>query len=148
MIEGTRTESAEETEQLGATVGTRLRGGDLLLLNGPLGAGKSTFAAGVGRSLGVRRWRGSPTFALINEYSTAPPLVHVDLYRLEAPDVEELGLWEYLESGALLLVEWPERAREILLTLGAERVWEVELDIVGEGARQVRVSELVSVSGR
>jgi tRNA threonylcarbamoyladenosine biosynthesis protein TsaE len=148
MIESARTESAAQTMEVGARAAARLRGGELVLLGGSLGAGKSTLAAGVGRALGVERWRGSPTFALIHEYPTRPELVHVDLYRLEATDVEDLGLEEYVDAGAILLVEWPERAVDYLLALRASRVLDIQLDIIGEAERQITIVELEPMAGR
>lgn len=111
------TRSADETREVGRTVGTDLAGGELLLLTGSLGAGKSVFARGVASALGVTRWRGSPTFSLIHEYSSAPALVHVDLYRLAPGEIEELGLEEYASGGSVLLVEWADRALSYLETL-------------------------------
>ena len=101
------------TLRLGAALARELRVGDVIALAGPLGAGKTTFARGVLAALGLAGDAPSPSFALVIDY--APPDVrlpvgHVDLYRLDAPaDLQELGLEQMLEDGALL-VEWPERA--------------------------------------
>ena len=87
-----------------------LAGGDLLLLDGPLGAGKTFFARGLARSLGVAADARvtSPTFTLVQEYETEPKLVHADLYRLSDDErgVFELGLFAQRDEGALLVVEW------------------------------------------
>lgn len=95
------------TLALAAELACVLRAGDTVALFGELGAGKSTFARGVLRALG---WEGdvpSPTFTLVQDYPTAPPLWHVDLYRLETPnEADVLGLFE---TDAALLIEWPER---------------------------------------
>lgn len=95
------------TQALAASLAQVLRAGDTVALSGELGAGKSTFARCVLRALG---WTGdvpSPTFTLVQDYPTLPPLWHVDLYRLESPDeADELGLFE---TDAALLIEWPER---------------------------------------
>src|SRR5579871_6204100 len=104
------TRSSEATAEVGRTLGSRLRGGDLVLLRGPIGAGKSVLARGLGEALGVTAWAGSPTFTLVNEYETDPRLYHIDLYRLGASEVEELGLEEYLRADTLAIVEWADRA--------------------------------------
>ncbi|MEM1380045.1 MAG: tRNA (adenosine(37)-N6)-threonylcarbamoyltransferase complex ATPase subunit type 1 TsaE [Pseudomonadota bacterium] len=103
--------SEDETAKIGATLADTLGAGDVLLLSGELGAGKTTLA----RAL-IRRRAGapidvpSPTFALVEPYAFDVPLVHVDLYRLEGPEqIVELGLDDALEVG-ITIVEWPERA--------------------------------------
>lgn len=112
---------AQETLEVGHSLSRQLRAGDVVLLRGPLGAGKSVLARGVAEGLGVRRWRGSPTFALLNEYETIPPLYHADLYRLTADEVEDLHLEELLDDG-ILLVEWPERAGTFWDTVGRRHI--------------------------
>ncbi|WP_416907826.1 MAG: tRNA (adenosine(37)-N6)-threonylcarbamoyltransferase complex ATPase subunit type 1 TsaE [Polymorphobacter sp.] len=95
------------TAALGAALAKVLRAGDCVALSGGLGAGKSFLARAVLRELG---WAGdvpSPTFTLVQDYDLAPPVWHVDLYRLAGPDeAEALGLFE---TDAALLIEWPER---------------------------------------
>lgn len=103
--------SPEELEALGARLSTRLRVGDFVALEGPLGAGKTTFARGLIRALTSQGEEvPSPTFTLVQTYETdALTVSHFDLYRLErADEAEEIGLWEALDDGAAL-VEWPER---------------------------------------
>jgi tRNA threonylcarbamoyladenosine biosynthesis protein TsaE len=115
-----------------------LRGGDVVGLEGGLGAGKTTFTRGAVHALGVPEDTAvtSPTFALLHLYEGRLPVGHVDLYRLEDPDeLEELGLDELLEHGGVLFVEWGRKFPEM-----ADRtaVW-VELRILGEQARRARV---------
>ena len=109
------------TTRLGKAIAGALRPGDLVLLSGSLGAGKTFLARAICRALGVPHevTVASPTFALIHEYRTARgPLLHVDLYRLEDPRaVAQLGLREALAEGAMALVEWGER---FSAELGAE----------------------------
>lgn len=103
------TASAEETEALAAHLARRLHTGDLLLLVGELGAGKTTFVRGLARGMGVRGDVMSPTFQLVRLYTGEPPLAHVDLYRIErAAELEELGLEDLLEDG-VVVVEWGDR---------------------------------------
>ncbi|HYP89152.1 MAG TPA: tRNA (adenosine(37)-N6)-threonylcarbamoyltransferase complex ATPase subunit type 1 TsaE [Polyangiaceae bacterium] len=98
------------TQQLADDLAPLLRGGDLLLLEGPLGAGKTFFARALLRSLGLEGDARvtSPTFTLVNEYDTEPKVVHADLYRLSDDErgVFELGLVGQRDDGALLVVEW------------------------------------------
>ncbi len=100
----------EATTRLGAAVARSIRSGDAVLLEGPLGAGKSTLARGLIRALAAGDEDvPSPTFTLVQLYETTPPVAHFDLYRLERPEeVYELGFDEALESGAVV-VEWPQR---------------------------------------
>ncbi len=105
-----RSHSEEETRRLGEALGNLLERGDLILLFGDLGAGKTVLVKGLARGLGVSEEECvvSPSFSLINEYEGRTKLYHVDLYRLEPEDVEALGLWELLEEG-VMVVEWAER---------------------------------------
>lgn len=96
----------EKMEALGASVATQLTAGDLIALNGELGAGKTTFVRGMGAALGVRGSVTSPTFVLARTHPTAsgPPLVHVDAYRLSsAAELDDLDL-DY--EGSIVVVEW------------------------------------------
>lgn len=104
----------EATRRLAAAFARSLRGGDVVLLQGNLGMGKTCFAQGVLEGLGWTGAVNSPTFSLVQEYETEPPLAHLDLYRLKtAEEVWSLGLEELFESGCVLLVEWSERAAEV-----------------------------------
>jgi tRNA threonylcarbamoyladenosine biosynthesis protein TsaE len=106
-----------ETTRLGERVGRAVRPGDVLLLRGDLGAGKTQFARGVAAGLGIPGPIPSPTFTLVNEYEgrdaagAAVPLAHIDLYRLgEGGDLDTVGLDEYFGGGWAVVIEWPERA--------------------------------------
>jgi tRNA threonylcarbamoyladenosine biosynthesis protein TsaE len=95
-------------------LGRSLRAGDVVLLSGELGAGKTVFVQGVARGLGFKGSVSSKSFVLLGEYAGRVKLYHADLYRLEAPEqAEELALDEVCSDGALV-VEWPERAEGIL----------------------------------
>lgn len=103
------TRSPAETEAFGERVGKRLRAGDLVLLTGELGAGKTTFVRGVARGAGSSAQVASPTFQLVRMYTGRVQLAHIDLYRIEAPsELADLGLDELLDQGAVV-VEWGER---------------------------------------
>lgn len=101
---------------MAATVAGLLRPGRVVALHGDLGAGKTTFVQGLGFALGLQRPVTSPTFTLSTEYQTPRfKLVHMDLYRLTGPDdVLTIGYPEYLETGAVIAVEWPERAGDLI----------------------------------
>jgi tRNA threonylcarbamoyladenosine biosynthesis protein TsaE len=103
------TSSPEETEAAGEELGRRLRQGDLVLLRGELGAGKTTFVRGIARGCGSAAPVASPTFQLVRIYPGRLQLAHVDLYRLEkGDDLRDLGLDELLDAGAAV-VEWGDR---------------------------------------
>ncbi len=99
----------EETQRLGALTASFIYPGLTVLLLGNLGTGKTEFMRHLGEALGTREVR-SPSFILVNEYATTPPVAHADLYRLETPQaVEALNLHEYPLQGWALFVEWGER---------------------------------------
>jgi tRNA threonylcarbamoyladenosine biosynthesis protein TsaE len=104
---------AEQTRRLGAHLSKLLQPGDLVLLVGEFGTGKTTFTQGVARGLGIdSRYVNSPTFTLINEYKGGRHrLAHVDIYRLEGQEqVATLGLDDYLDGRYITVIEWPEEA--------------------------------------
>lgn len=103
------THAPEQTQALGQALGRLLGAGDVVLLSGDLGVGKTTFCKGVGRGLGVQDEMTSPTFTLIAEYEGRVPLAHMDLYRLagNARRLDEMGWDDYVESDYAVLVEWP-----------------------------------------
>ena len=100
----------QATVELGRKVGAAARAGDVVLLEGPLGAGKTVMVRGLAEGLGSSDEVASPTFVLVRHYAGRLPLVHADLYRLEGPgDADRLGLLDLADDG-VLVVEWPERA--------------------------------------
>ncbi len=110
------TSSEEATRALGERLGARLRAGDVVLLSGDLGTGKTRLAQGIGRGLDCPGPVTSPTFVLVNTHVGRERLFHADLYRIAgAGDLSELGLWEEAERG-VLVVEWPDRAEGHLPT--------------------------------
>lgn len=120
------------TRAFGTEWAKQWQAGDLVLLEGDLGAGKTTFVRGVLEGLGHMGPVRSPTFNLLQTFPTIPPVLHVDLYRL--PSAQGLGLEEYFESH-LVLVEWPDRAPE-LQTI--PEVWLVKIVPQDEG-RQITI---------
>ena len=135
---------AEETRSLGITLGQSLPGGSVILLEGDLGAGKTTLVQGIGEGLGITDAIVSPTFTLINEYTEGRlPLYHLDLYRLQAPEVEALNLdsyWEGLEIPlGIVAIEWAER-----LLYKPARYLHLCLTYSSDGKRQ---AELLAAGG-
>ena len=110
--------SADETQQLGVALGRLLRPGDLILLQGPLGAGKTCFTQGIARGFGFEGRVVSPSFTLANVYepsASGHPLYHLDLWRIKSPaEALGLGLDEYLAGGGPTVIEWPEVAETVL----------------------------------
>ena len=103
------TNSPAETEAAGERIGKRLGAGDMVLLTGELGAGKTTFVRGVARGVGSTAPVASPTFQLVRVYPGRVQLAHVDLYRVEnSTELGDLGLEELLDQGAVV-VEWGDR---------------------------------------
>jgi tRNA threonylcarbamoyladenosine biosynthesis protein TsaE len=101
------TTSAEHTRDIAAAIGEHLAAGDVVVLVGEMGAGKTTFAQGLARGLGVEEPVTSPTFTIVQEYDGRLPVAHVDVYRLvRFQELHDLGLEELLESGRVVVVEW------------------------------------------
>ena len=127
--------SSEQTSRLGMRLGAFLQTGDIVCLQGELGAGTTTFVQGLSSGWGSLDAVSSPTFVLVNVYRRADgsQLYHLDTYRLEsAPEAEELDLEDMLGSGPLV-VEWPER---MLSVLPPERLW-IKLTYVDEDRREL-----------
>lgn len=111
----TITNSPEETTRLGMQLGLLLKAGDIVCLQGELGAGKTCFAKGVAQGLGIEDPVTSPTFTLVNEYHGTLTLYHLDVYRLNGPgEMDDLGYEEYFYGDGVALVEWAERVRDVL----------------------------------
>jgi tRNA threonylcarbamoyladenosine biosynthesis protein TsaE len=132
------TESAQKTRDLGRKLGQLLQAGDLLCLQGDLGAGKTTLTQGIAAGWGSSDSVSSPTFVMVNLYRAADetPLYHMDAYRIESlPEAAQLGLDDMLAEGALI-VEWPERIEPLL---PKERLW-LNLTHISETERQLEIS--------
>jgi len=109
------TTGVEHTRDLAAAVAELARPGDIVLLAGDLGAGKTAFAQGFGRALGVDEPITSPTFTLVNRYEGRLPFYHLDVYRLDRLDeVADLGLAEFLDEGGVMLIEWGDTITPVL----------------------------------
>ena len=128
------THSEGETAALGRDLARRLRRGAVVLLSGPLGAGKTAFARGIAEGLGADAEDvSSPTFTIVQEYRGRLPLQHVDLYRLTPPEVDDLALDDLLEQ-SVMAVEWPEH-----WTAAPADAIRVRLELAGETRRKVTI---------
>lgn len=131
-------DSEASTLALARSLGAVLEGGDVVGLEGGLGAGKTTFARGAVHGLGVPEDTAvtSPTFALLHHYEGRLPIAHADFYRLtDEAELEELGVDELVEEGAVLLVEWGRK----FPGMASRTVLWVELEIISEIGRWVRL---------
>ena len=129
------THSAEETRALGAKLAAQLRRGDVVLLRGDLGAGKSEFARGVARGLGVQGPVPSPSFTILNMYDEGRiPLYHFDWYRIHDPDeIGEMGFEEQIGGDGIALIEWSEQAPEYV----PDRALDISIRAVDETTREI-----------
>lgn len=130
-------DSEAETRALGARLGRRLQGGEVVVLRGTLGAGKTVFAQGVAAGLGVEAPVVSPTFTLAVRYAGRLPLVHYDLYRVQHPDeLREMGYLEFDDAATVALIEWGDR-----VTPPAGAV-QVSLEVESEARRRITIAGL------
>ncbi len=108
------TRSPEDTEHIGFRLGAFLESSaqiKTVMLYGDLGAGKTTLIKGIACAFGIpKRDVASASFVMVAEYETSPPFYHIDLYRMETPEaVDEAGIWEYIDTGGVAVIEWAER---------------------------------------
>jgi tRNA threonylcarbamoyladenosine biosynthesis protein TsaE len=122
-----------ETQALGHVIGELAQAGDIVLLSGELGAGKTCLVQGIARGLGIKGTTPSPSFVLVREFQGRIPLYHADLYRLELKEIASLGLDEYLYGHGLCAVEWAEKGVGLL---PADHL-DIRMDYLGEEARRI-----------
>lgn len=136
-----RSAGPDQSLELGRWLGERARPGDVFLMEGELGAGKTLITKGIAQGLGIDADQvTSPSFTLMHVHRGRIPLYHVDLYRLEVPaDIEALGLEEFLEGDGVAVVEWAARLPE---TLRPEEALVLRLQVVAEQARDVELTAL------
>ncbi|MBI4336225.1 MAG: tRNA (adenosine(37)-N6)-threonylcarbamoyltransferase complex ATPase subunit type 1 TsaE [Chloroflexi bacterium] len=130
------THTPDETRAVGRALGERAVAGDIFLLTGGLGSGKTTLAQGIAWGLGVLEHARSPTFVVVAQYQGRLPMYHIDLYRIEAvEEALDLGLEEYLFGQGIAVVEWAERAAR---AFPAEHLL-VYLEYLDEASRRLRL---------
>jgi tRNA threonylcarbamoyladenosine biosynthesis protein TsaE len=130
--------SPEDTRKTGITIAKRLKPGVVIALTGVLGAGKTTLVQGICQGLGAEIPASSPSFVIVNNYPSVISVYHLDLYRLKSlQELIDLGYEEYFYGEGICLVEWAEKARELL----PGQRWDIELKIVDENQREILVTE-------
>lgn len=134
------TSTEAETTAAGEALGRQLKPGEVVLLYGDLGAGKTAFVRGLATGIGANAEDvSSPTFTIVQEYagSNATTLYHVDLYRLDAAEIDDLGLEDLVAGDGIVAIEWAERWRA---RPGGEGVIEVELADAGDDRRTIDIT--------
>lgn len=132
------TNSAEETKNIAEEFAKILKGGEIFVLSGDLGAGKTTFIQGLAKGLGIKNEITSPTFVLMKQYrGDNLQLVHIDCYRIENPkSLSELGLDEIFEDEQnIAVIEWGER----ILSLLPDKTMKIEFEYLGEEKRGIKI---------
>jgi len=131
-----RTSSPDETREFGRALGALLEPGDLVALTGDLGSGKTVMIQGIARGLGFDGYVSSPSFVIVNEYEGRVPIYHIDLYRIEGADsLHDIGYRELFFGDGVVLVEWADRAPELL---PAERLG-VRIEMAGRDGRELAI---------
>ncbi|OGG12773.1 tRNA (adenosine(37)-N6)-threonylcarbamoyltransferase complex ATPase subunit type 1 TsaE [Candidatus Gottesmanbacteria bacterium RIFCSPHIGHO2_02_FULL_39_11] len=139
------TETAGQTRKLGVKIGESIKGGEVILLFGPLGSGKTTFAGGLVTYLsGIKRVL-SPTYNIVRQYnpknnnSLLSHIFHLDLYRIDSPSqVLNLGIWDLLgQKNILIVIEWPE----IIIDLLPKRRIDIKFKTIDDGKREIKIED-------
>ncbi|MDR9501783.1 MAG: tRNA (adenosine(37)-N6)-threonylcarbamoyltransferase complex ATPase subunit type 1 TsaE [Desulfurivibrionaceae bacterium] len=145
-----------QTRAFGYHIGTVAQAGDIILLSGDLGAGKTTLTQAIARGLQVPAgcYITSPTFSLLHEYPGRIPLYHMDLYRLAGEEeIEELGFEEYIYGQGLTVIEWPERLGDLTprscleIELLSPTPQSREIILTGRGAMSCRLKDFSNFHG-
>ncbi|MDT8273106.1 MAG: tRNA (adenosine(37)-N6)-threonylcarbamoyltransferase complex ATPase subunit type 1 TsaE [Desulfomonilia bacterium] len=138
--------SPDATFALAKRLGTYLHGGEIILLSGDLGAGKTLFTRGLadGVQPGISSEVVSPSFTLVNIYQARLDIIHVDLYRLDSDEIYTLGLEDLMERDRIVVVEWAERARQFF----TGDVVEITMNYLDENTRSITIeTSLLSLAG-
>lgn len=138
-------ESPEDTARIAAEIATQLRAGDIILYEGDMGAGKTTFTKGLAAALGITDPVTSPTFALVNEYTEGRlPLFHFDLYRIDSyDDLYAIGFLDYLDRGGIIAAEWSENIEGLEQELSGDStrtILKIRIEKSGDSERRIKVS--------
>ena len=145
-----KSSTPEETFRLGRAIGEMAAPGDIILLSGPLGAGKTCLTQGIAKGIGVEESPPSPSYVLVREFKGRMPLYHMDLYRLEFEEIAELGIEDYLSGKGVCVIEWAEKAESLMpkerLTVNLSYLGQLErgLEFIPDGSRYELVSRRIS----
>jgi tRNA threonylcarbamoyladenosine biosynthesis protein TsaE len=135
------TNSANETVEFGRKFGSQLKGGEVIALVGPLGAGKTHLIKGIVAGLGAEDAANevtSPTFVLVNEYEGRLAVFHMDAYRLDTiAQFEQIGFDDYCHPGSVVLIEWADKVEQALTGINYIKI---ELSHLGPAARKIRIT--------
>jgi len=133
------TETADMTEAVGEKLGARLEAGDIVVVRGALGVGKTTFIRGAVRGTGCKDRVFSPSFTIINEYAHNIPIYHIDLYRISSQnELVEAGIFEYLFSDGIVFVEWGDKFPKLL----PDKRIDVFIERIDTGKRVIKITLL------
>ena len=131
-----KTNNVNETEKIGFLLGQTVRSG-VVAMFGDLGAGKTAFTRGFAKGMGINCDVSSPTFALVHCYRAKFPVCHFDMYRINTfDDLYSTGFFDYLDSGAVLVIEWSEN---IIDFIGDEEIITVDIKRLGDNEREISV---------
>jgi len=132
------TKSEEETLRVGLRVGERLKMGDVINLNGELGAGKTHITKGIAKGLGVDDYITSPTFIIVNQYEGRIPLYHFDVYRInDIDEMHEIGFEEYLYGNGVCIVEWGSMVEELL----PDSAIRIDINKIDDNTREIVIDD-------
>lgn len=128
--------SIRKTQEVAVKIGKLLNPNDIVLLKGPMGAGKTTFTHGLVKGIGSKDHVSSPTFSLVNIYEGPGfQICHFDLYRLEnEEEIEGIGFYDYLDKGNILIIEWSDFIEKYL---PKEQLITISLDVIDEDTRKI-----------
>lgn len=137
----------EDTAHIAAEIAGRLNAGDIILYEGDMGAGKTTFTKGLAAALGISDPVTSPTFALVNEYIEGRiPLFHFDLYRIDSyDDLYAIGFFDYLGRGGIIAAEWSENIDGLEQELAGDSsrsILKIRIEKTGDNERVIKVTTL------
>lgn len=129
--------SAEDTFFLGEELGRELLNGDVVILCGNLGSGKTTFTKGIAKSLGIPNEIISPTFTILREYQASHcSLIHIDMYRIESEDeLENVGIDEIFEGNSIVVIEWNKKS-----IIKSKRLIKVSIEVINDISRRIIIN--------
>lgn len=134
-----KTYSAEETIKLGEKLSERFKKGDIIAFYGELGSGKTTLIKGIVSGLGYQRPVKSPSFIIMAIYQSKMPIYHIDLYRItDEEEIDNLGLFEYLYSEGISLIEWAEKIEKFL----PEKRINIKIKIINKSEREIEIENM------